>query len=249
MTTKKRTTKAKKKKVVKKSARTEQLNSTNSKKTAANKASKKKASNKKPTKTPGLMDRLQSQVSNLADVAKGSVPKLSLLQSMFGDGQTNSIYLNPLDPKRVKAMAEAGEFLKEAREIAGFTVSEFASAMNMSEEKAQAIEDGEAAIPLEGIFRAASLLARNDPLPIILKFMRTFSPSVEGAMQKLGVDAIPKHLERERSFINVYRRNDSLRQLSDSEFERLLDYLDSAMNLVLDVMQQEKKQFQDKNKP
>lgn len=241
MTAKKTKTKAKatakKKKVVKQSARagqrTKQVDSS--------------ARKKSKSTSPGLMDRLQSQVSNLADVAKGSVPKLGLLQSMFGDSLINNLYVNPLDPKRVQAMSEAGQFLKEAREIAGFTVSEFANAMNMSEEKAEAIEAGESAIPLEGIFRAASLLARNDPLPMILKFMRTFSPSLEGAMQKLGVDVIPKQLERERSFINVYRSNDSLRQLSDSEFDRLLDYLDSAMNLVLDVMQQEKKQFQEKN--
>lgn len=238
MTSKKRKTKAKKKKVAKKVV----------KQSARSQKASEADVNKNQAPSPGIMERLQSQVSNLAGAAKGSVPKIAILQSMLGDSITNSLYLNPLDPKRVQAMAEAGQFLKEAREIAGFTRSEFANAMNMSEEKAQAIEDGEAAIPLEGIFRAASLLARNDPLPMILKFMRTFSPSLEGAMQKLGVDVIPKHLERERSFINVYRRNDNLRQLSDNEFERLLSYLDAAMNLVLDVMEQEKKQFQDKQK-
>jgi hypothetical protein len=55
--------------------------------------------------------------------------------------------------------------------------------------------------------------------------------------------------ERERRWVNLYRQHDVLRGLSDDEYDRLINYVDSATNLVLDVMQREKAANKDSASP
>ena len=52
--------------------------------------------------------------------------------------------------------------------------------------------------------------------------------------------APPNQYERERRFVNLYRRHDELRMLSDDEFDRFIRYIDGSISLVLDVMKGEK---------
>ena len=52
--------------------------------------------------------------------------------------------------------------------------------------------------------------------------------------------ALPKQYERERRFVNLYRQHDSLRGMTDEEFERFVHYVESSTHLVLDVMDKEK---------
>jgi hypothetical protein len=88
--------------------------------------------------------------------------------------------------------------------------------------------------------RSASLIARHDPIPYLIQFMRTYNPSLGATLEQWGIMALPLQYERERRWINLYRQHDVLRGLSDDEYERLINYVDSATNLVLDVMQKEK---------
>ena len=59
-------------------------------------------------------------------------------------------------------------------------------------------------------------------------------------MEQWGIMALPMQYERERRWINLYRQHDILRSLTDDEYDRLISYVDSATNLVLDVMVKEK---------
>jgi hypothetical protein len=102
------------------------------------------------------------------------------------------------------------------------------------------IESGQTIMPLEVMLRATSLLARHDPIPFLIKFMRTYNPALEKTLEQLGVLTIPKHYERERRFVNLYRQHDMLRQFSDDEYDRFIEYMESSSNLVLDVMTKEK---------
>ncbi len=95
-------------------------------------------------------------------------------------------------------------------------------------------------MPLELMLRSASLLARHDPIPFLIKFMRTYNPALEKTLEQWGVLALPKQYERERRFLNIYRQHDILRSLSDDEFERFVRYMDSSTNLVLELMIKEK---------
>ena len=103
------------------------------------------------------------------------------------------------------------------------------------------VESGESIMPLELMLRAASLVARHDPIPFLIKFMRTYNPQLEQTLEQWGVMALPKHYERERRFVNLYRQHDFLRGLSDEEYDRFIDYMNSSTNLVIEVMDREKR--------
>jgi hypothetical protein len=103
------------------------------------------------------------------------------------------------------------------------------------------VESGESILPLELMLRAASLVARHDPIPFLIKFMRTYNPQLEQTLEQWGVMALPKHYERERRFVNLYRQHDFLRGLSDDEYDRFIDYMNSSTNLVTEVMEREKR--------
>ena len=138
-------------------------------------------------------------------------------------------------------MAEAGHFLRDARETAGMSVKDLSESLGMSDRTViEDIESGETIMPLELMLRSASLLARHDPIPFLIKFMRTYNPALEKTLEQLGVLALPKQYERERRFVNLYRQHDILRSLSDDEYERFIHYMESSSNLVLDLMFKEK---------
>jgi len=95
-------------------------------------------------------------------------------------------------------------------------------------------------MPLELMLRSAALLARHDPIPFLVKFMRTYNPAMEKALEQWGVMALPRQYERERRFVNLMRQHDVIRDLSDEEFDRYIHYMESSSNLVLEVMDNEK---------
>ena len=51
------------------------------------------------------------------------------------------------------------------------------------------------------MLRSASLLARHDPIPFLIKFMRTYNTSLEKSLVKWGVLALPKNYDREWRFV------------------------------------------------
>ncbi|MDP5069406.1 MAG: hypothetical protein NWQ45_00760 [Congregibacter sp.] len=101
------------------------------------------------------------------------------------------------------------------------------------------VESGESILPLELMLRTASLLARHDPVPFLIKFLRSYNPQLEATLEQWGVMALPRNFERERRFVNLYRQHDFLRNLSDEGYQRFIDYMNSSTQLVVDVMQRE----------
>lgn len=213
----------------------------------ANKKDQKGASSRTSSSTGNpWFDQWVRYTSAMAAGAANSYQMPNLLTQMFGDHWLKSVFLKNMDPARLEAMADAGHLIKDAREVAGLSAAEMAEAMGMSDPlRLEAVENGEEVLPFEMIFRSASLVARHDPVPFIMKFMRTYNPEWSDMMDKLGFTALPKQYERERRFINVYRKYDALRKLDDDEFERFIDYIDSSAELVLNVMMNEK----EANKP
>jgi len=163
------------------------------------------------------------------------------MTAMFGDSWLRNAILNTMEPERLEAMAEAGHFLRDARETAGLSLKELADSLGLSDKSVlEDVESGEKILPLELVLRSASLLARHDPVPFLIKFLRTYNPQLEQVLEQWGVMALPKQYERERRFVNLYRKHDVLRGLSDAEHERFIGYIDSAAQLILDVMSREK---------
>jgi len=198
----------------------------------------KKSKDKEQESLLGSVRRLTGQV---AGGTLGLARNTAAMTAMFGENWLRSTVLNQLEPERLEAMAEAGHFLRDARETAGMSLKDLAEGLGLSDKTMlEDIESGQTIMPLEVMLRSASLLARHDPIPFLIKFMRTYNPALEKTLEQWGVLALPKQYERERRFINLYRQHDVLRGFSDAEYERFIHYMQSSINLVLDVMQSEK---------
>ena len=191
--------------------------------------------------TESLFKRVQNQLTEMTENAFDSVPMRIALSSIGEDGWLKNFYINPLEPSRLQAMADAGLFLKDARELADMSITDLATAIGLKDKDLlYEVERGETTLSFDLIFRLASLLARHDPIPFIIKFLRTYSPAVDSAMEKLGVGVIPRHIERARRFSNIYRSHDKLRQFSDQEFDRFCSYMASSTDFIMEVMETEK---------
>lgn len=141
---------------------------------------------------------------------------------------------------QLKVMLAAGRGLKDLREVAGLTVNELAEALDLRDKSVlEAAEEGTATLSFELILRLAALLARNDPVPFILKYTRTYNPEVWRIMNGWGVGKLPLQFEREREFINVYRSNDEARKLSDEGFAEVLKFTRSAFEMSLHFVAQQ----------
>ena len=190
-------------------------------------------------------DSLLGSLRKLTGQVAGSTFELArntaTMTAMFGENWLRSTVLNQLEPERLEAMAEAGHFLRDARETAGMSIKDLAESLGLSDKSVlEDIESGATIMPLELMLRSASLLSRHDPIPFLIKFMRTYNPALEKTLEQWGVLALPKQYERERRFVNLYRQHDVLRSLSDDEYARFIHYMESSCNLVLDVMFKEK---------
>jgi transcriptional regulator with XRE-family HTH domain len=193
---------------------------------------------------PGTDSLIDSLVKLTGQVAGGTLElarNTATMTAMFGETWFRHALLNSMEPERLEAMADAGRFMRDARETAGMSLKDLADSLGMSDKDVlKDVESGETIMPLELMLRCASLLARHDPVPFLIKFMRTYNPALGQTLDQWGVLALPKYYERERRFINLYRQHDALRAFSDEEFERFSNYMDSSISLVLDVMAKEK---------
>jgi transcriptional regulator with XRE-family HTH domain len=198
---------------------------------------------KKEEKRESLVGQLIGLTSQVASGAADLARTGKAIPLMFTDNWVKDAYMKTLDVDRLQAMVDAGSFLKDAREVAGLNIQELAEAVGLSDsELLEEVESGRAVLPIDTILRIASLTARHDPIPFILKFLRTYNPELEHTLEQWGILRLPKQYERERRFINVYRSHDSLRDLSDAEFERFIGYMNSATEFTLDIMESEKSQ-------
>lgn len=190
-------------------------------------------------------DSLLQSVRRLTGQVAGGTFELArntaAMSAMFGESWLRTAVLNQLEPERLEAMAEAGRFLRDARETAGMSVKDLADTLGLSDKSVvENVESGQTVMSLELMLRSASLLARHDPIPFLIKFMRTYNPALEKTLEQWGIMALPKQYERERRFVNVYRQHDVMRTFSDEEYERFIAYTESSTSLVLDVMCKEK---------
>jgi len=150
---------------------------------------------------------------------------------------------------QLKLMVSAGQSLKDMREVAGLTVNELSDAISLKDQSIlEAVENGTATLSFELILRLSALLARNDPIPFILKYSRTYSPDTWKLLHDWGAGRLPLQYQREREFINIYRSQDQARQLSDEGFSKVLEFTRQAFNMSLHfASEQELSQRSEKN--
>jgi transcriptional regulator with XRE-family HTH domain len=136
--------------------------------------------------------------------------------------------------EQLRKMADAGESLRDLREVAGLTLSDLTTALKVKDKSfLEAVEDGKEALSIEMIMRLASLYARNDPIPFVVKYIRTYKPKLWEVLEGWGLDGLPTKIERERRFINIYKRRDAARQLSSEGYEKVLAFTQEAFEMAL----------------
>ena len=139
-----------------------------------------------------------------------------------------------LKPEQVKMLEEAGHSLKDLREVAGLTRDDLSDALDLKDKTLlEAVENGTAILSFELILRLAAVLARHDPLPFIMKYTRSYKPELWQVLESWGVGGMYLNFERERQFINIYRRHDAARALSDEGFEKTLNFTRSAFDMAI----------------
>lgn len=201
----------------------------------------------KPRKPPpgdaekSLIDQFFEYTGRITGSIVDVVKTGSAIPLMYTDNWLKDLYMKSVDPERLRAMADAGEFLRDAREVAGLNLQELAEILGLKDaELLEEVESGRATLPFDMILRIAALVARHDPIPFILKFVRTYNPALESRLGELGILQLPKQYERERRFVNLLRKHDELRDMSDAEFERFVNLQESAMNFSLEVLRARK---------
>lgn len=188
-----------------------------------------------------LLEQLLEYTGRITGSIVDVVKTGSAIPLMYTDNWLKDLYMKSLDPERLRAMAEAGEFLRDARQVAGLNLQELAEALGLKDtELLEEVESGRATLPFDMILRIAALIARHDPIPFILKFVRTYNPALEQRLEEWGVTQLPKQYERERRFTNLLRQHDVLRELSDDEYERFIGYQEKAVEFTLHVMKEER---------
>jgi len=74
--------------------------------------------------------KLTGQVAgSTLDLAKNT----ATMTAMFGESWLRTALLNTMEPERLEAMAEAGHFLRDARETAGMSLKELAESLGISD--------------------------------------------------------------------------------------------------------------------
>lgn len=144
---------------------------------------------------------------------------------------------------QLRAMLTAGQSLKDIREVAGLTLSEMSEALNLRDKSVlEAIENGTSTLSFELILRLAALIARNDPIPFIMRTTRNYNPEVWQILNDWGVAKLPLQFEREREFINIFRRHDDARTLSDEGFQRVLEFTRQSFEMSLHFIEEQERE-------
>ncbi len=142
--------------------------------------------------------------------------------------------LGSLEPGQLRLMQETGLYLRDLRGVAGLTLSELSDAIDLEDHSLlEAVEGGTAALSFELILRLAALLARHDPIPFIIRVTRSYNPELWQVLEDWGIGRLPLQFERERQFVNIYRRHDAARNLSDAGFQEVLKFTQAAFELSL----------------
>lgn len=210
---------ASKKKVAKKKA---------SKKRATRRPARRKAATPPASLTRSLGDRLGQLVEY---VAAGALRRV-----VDAGGREAASWL----PQTTALRHEAGAYLREMRELAGFTVDELADAIELRDHSLlEAVEAGTATLSFELLLRLAAILARHDPVPFLSRMVRAQNPMLWQLLEDWGVGRLPLQLEREQAFVNILRGHDRARALTDDEFDRVVAFTRAAFELALDFAERE----------
>ena len=167
----------------------------------------------------------------------------SIALQLSGTTNYTQKQFDKLSPSQKQLLHHAGEMIRDTREVAGLSYDEMSEALELSDKSLlEAIEEGTATVSFEIILKLSSLLARHDPIPFALELLQAYQPELWQTFESWGLGRWPGHYGRERSFTNIFRKNDEARDLTDEEFEKALELTQSAFNMAIDWFKTSKQQ-------
>jgi transcriptional regulator with XRE-family HTH domain len=137
-------------------------------------------------------------------------------------------------PSHKAAVEKAESLFRSLREGAGLTLQDLGRAINLKDVSLlEQVEVGKVGLPFEIILRLASVLGRNDPIPVAMKLTRTYNPKLWATLEGLGIGRLAVQAGREREFANIYRASDAARGLNDEEFAAALKFVRASFEAAL----------------
>lgn len=166
----------------------------------------------------------------------GGVKSISTSALKIARGRTldSAARMIQRSPDQLEKMVKAGQSLQDLRQVTGASLEEVAGAIDLNNpDLLQAVEEGRAALPFEILLRLSSFYARNNPVPFILNYARTYNPLVAKTLEKIGLDKLVIEAEREIQFVQILRSRDAARELSDEDFKRVHAFTEKAFDMAL----------------
>jgi transcriptional regulator with XRE-family HTH domain len=186
---------------------------------------------RKARPAPGLSERLTERFGELVEHAASGALRRAV--ELGGAG------IAAVLPETEEMRREAGAYVRELRELAGLTRDELADALDLRDRSLlEAVEAGTAVLSFDLILRLAAIVARHDPVPVVLRLVRTYNPLLWQLLEDWGLGDFPLQYERERQFVNVLRGHDEARSLSDADFAQVLAFTRSAFETALHFARQ-----------
>lgn len=183
----------------------------------------------------------------------GGVSELSSQAVKFAAKKTRDTTSRVLKntPEQMELIGKAGRSLKDLREVAGVSIEELSNAIDLNDvDLLRSVEEGKAGLPFEVLLKLSSFYSRNDPIPFVMKYSRIYSPRIWKMLRSVGLDTLVVQAERELQFVQIYRRKDEARKLSDEGFKEVLDFTRQAFEMALHfVAAQELKAAAEKQEP
>ncbi|HXX85842.1 MAG TPA: helix-turn-helix transcriptional regulator [Casimicrobiaceae bacterium] len=198
------------------------------------KARKSPAANPRPHASAAGNALGGSPLIGLAQQVRGWTDSVLGIAGAAADLSMSAAKAVLVKPEQRAALEKAGAALRATREAAGFSVRELGDAINLKDPALlDLVENGKIALPFEIILRLASVLGRNDPIPFIMHYTRSYNPDVWRTLERLGIGRLVVQAGREREFANIYRGSNAARELSDEHFAALLTFMTQAFELAL----------------
>jgi hypothetical protein len=72
-----------------------------------------------------------------------------------------------------------------------------------------------------------------------MRATRNYNPEAWKLLNDWGVGKLPLQFERERQFINIFRRHDDARNLSDEGFQKVLNFTRQSFEMSLHFVEQQ----------
>ena len=106
-----------------------------------------------------LLEQLTRLTGQVAGQTLDMARSTAAMALMFGENRLGSTVLKTLEPERLEAMADAGHFLRDARETAGMSLRELADALGVKDDNL--LEDIESIIHVEALHEVSDEVIDN----------------------------------------------------------------------------------------